>query len=756
MKKLQKYKQFAKKTFIACAVVLGILLLFVILMGWNKGKPENPMDEEADASRMYRTTSTLAMDESLLEGIENANISSGGEETTQEKGQEEEKKEEQEEQQEQNQQEEQQEENQQQEQEQQSQNEQKETNTENQGNTLPNSNSSGNSPVINDSLMSLIQNHKPGGNSNPDAQNPGNGDDGNGSGGNEPGNGDDDKPVTGGDDFVLDPEESQELFTTSIIDGEQVSEPDYYFTVTLTEKGKAQKLISQTVTVNGNSKNFENGDSVKLKEGANSIVVTLRFRDKNYNQVDAPSKSYTVYYIPENHYYLQVVELNRNVELTDGQELDLWEPQTHLQVTARAGNGKDNVVVRLNGKRLSPQEDGTYKESLILGGNQLIITVGSGVNQQKINCNLKYSPEEFTLGFESEAITEEIRGDQFGGVSYGTYSSDSPAFDFRVRCSGGTGDETIASVLVTTRFGSTEMGDRISGRDGSIHLEELDASEDTKIQVACSNGKSYTWMIAYERTGETPPAKRPIVEFNLADGEELDNTPYILTVHAKDYQQNPLYPEQMEVLLNGTEIGYSGISGISYEYFLYLQEGENHLKVTVTDNEQYRTVKEITFYYSAEVKNVTVTLIVDAGVLGLQPWIAETLEVPSTSTIAQFLEERLAAYGFESTHDGTDTSGDYYLSAIAKPNMLRGWHLTEEQRLYYEERGYAIDENPSLDSLGEFDFTQDSGWMITLNDYFIGMGMGTRPVRDGDVVHVQFTLDRGADIGVDSDGGIYG
>ena len=755
MKKSQKYGRFAKKTVIACAVVFGILLLFVILTRWKQGQPQNPMVQEADASRMYRTTSTLAMDKSLLEGIENANISSGGEEITEEKGKEEEKKEEKEQQEQEKQEEEWEEQQEQQEQSEQGQlqTEQQETETNNQENTAPDSNVSGNSPVIHDSLMSLIQNHKPGMGQNPESQNPGNG---NNPGGNEQGDGDHDKPVTGGDDFILNPEESQELFTTSIVDGEQVSEPDYYFTVTLTEKGKAQKLISQTVTVNGNSKNFENGDSVKLKEGANSIIVTLRFRDKNYNQVDAPSKTYTVYYIPNNHYYLQVVELNRNVELSDGQELDLWEPQTHLQVTAKAGNGKENVVVRLNGKRLSNQEDGTYKGTLILGSNQLIVTVGSGVNQQKMTCNLKYSPEEFTLGFESEAITEEIRGEQFGGISYGTYSSESPAFDFRVRCSGGTGDETIHSVLVTTRFGSTQMGDRISGRDGSIHLQELDASEDTQIQVTCSNGKSYTWMISYERIGETPTAKRPVIEFNLADGEELDNTPYILTVHAKDYQQNSLYPEQMEILLNGTEIGYSGISGISYEYFLYLQEGENHLKVTVTDNEQYQAVKEITFYYSAEVKNVNVTLIVDAGVLGLQPFIAETLDVPSTNTIAEFLEERLAAYGFVSTHDGTPTSGAYYLSAIAKPNMLRGWSLTEDQRLYYKEYGYEIDENPSLDSLGEFDFTRDSGWMITLNDYFIGMGMGTRPVRDGDVVHVQFTLNRGVDIGVDSDGGIYG
>ena len=754
MKKSQKYGRFAKKTVIACAVVFGILLLFVILTRWKQGQPQNPMVQEADASRMYRTTSTLAMDKSLLEGIENANISSGGEEITEEKGKEEEKEEkEQQEQEKQEEEWEEQQEQQEQSEQGQLQTEQQETETNNQENTAPDSNVSGNSPVIHDSLMSLIQNHKPGMGQNPESQNPGNG---NNPGGNEQGDGDHDKPVTGGDDFILNPEESQELFTTSIVDGEQVSEPDYYFTVTLTEKGKAQKLISQTVTVNGNSKNFENGDSVKLKEGANSIIVTLRFRDKNYNQVDAPSKTYTVYYIPNNHYYLQVVELNRNVELSDGQELDLWEPQTHLQVTAKAGNGKENVVVRLNGKRLSNQEDGTYKGTLILGSNQLIVTVGSGVNQQKMTCNLKYSPEEFTLGFESKAITEEIRGEQFGGISYGTYSSESPAFDFRVRCSGGTGDETIHSVLVTTRFGSTQMGDRISGRDGSIHLQELDASEDTQIQVTCSNGKSYTWMISYERIGETPTAKRPVIEFNLADGEELDNTPYILTVHAKDYQQNSLYPEQMEILLNGTEIGYSGISGISYEYFLYLQEGENHLKVTVTDNEQYQAVKEITFYYSAEVKNVNVTLIVDAGVLGLQPFIAETLDVPSTNTIAEFLEERLAAYGFVSTHDGTPTSGAYYLSAIAKPNMLRGWSLTEDQRLYYKEYGYEIDENPSLDSLGEFDFTRDSGWMITLNDYFIGMGMGTRPVRDGDVVHVQFTLNRGVDIGVDSDGGIYG
>ena len=60
------------------------------------------------------------------------------------------------------------------------------------------------------------------------------------------------------------------------------------------------------------------------------------------------------------------------------------------------------------------------------------------------------------------------------------------------------------------------------------------------------------------------------------------------------------------------------------------------------------------------------------------------------------------------------------------------------------------------DSLGEFDYTKGSGWMITLNDYYIGEGMGTHCVEDGDVIRIQFTLALGADIGVDPDSGIYG
>ena len=61
-----------------------------------------------------------------------------------------------------------------------------------------------------------------------------------------------------------------------------------------------------------------------------------------------------------------------------------------------------------------------------------------------------------------------------------------------------------------------------------------------------------------------------------------------------------------------------------------------------------------------------------------------------------------------------------------------------------------------LNSLGERDFTEGSGWMVTLNNYFIGQSMGTRAIRDHDEIHLIYTLDVGRDIGVDPNAGVYG
>ncbi len=68
----------------------------------------------------------------------------------------------------------------------------------------------------------------------------------------------------------------------------------------------------------------------------------------------------------------------------------------------------------------------------------------------------------------------------------------------------------------------------------------------------------------------------------------------------------------------------------------------------------------------------------------------------------------------------------------------------EENMTYYDPDDYAKN---SAGYLGEFAFTNGSGWMYAVNNVFPNVGFADCYLSDGDVVRVQFTLGYGADIG---------
>ena len=45
--------------------------------------------------------------------------------------------------------------------------------------------------------------------------------------------------------------------------------------------------------------------------------------------------------------------------------------------------------------------------------------------------------------------------------------------------------------------------------------------------------------------------------------------------------------------------------------------------------------------------------------------------------------------------------------------------------------------------------------MVALNDYYIGQSMGTWAIRDGDTIHLKYTLNGGGDVNLDPNGGYY-
>lgn len=770
MKKPDKRKENRKKAAGALAGLGLAVFFFILLFGFGKADPENPMENTtADASHMYLTSSTLAMDREKLASVENANISSGGSENQAQQEEEQQEEEEQE-------QEETQEDQKQSEEEQQQDARQQENEQQAAKDTTGTSANSDSQLNVSDSLLNLIQKNQGGGNNGSGSdENGGQGFDGdkNNGNGNPDNNGGNKIPSDGGQQTTLNPSQSEALFTTSLKDGDEVTDPEYPFTITLTEKGKQLTLVSMTVTQNGSSRICKSHDSLTLKEGANTVAVTVRFRDGKYNQIDASTKVYTIYYFPDHDVQLEVKNARSGAYIYDQDQLTVMQDSLWIQVRARKASGGTisdvSARVRLNNKTQKADSDGVYRMKLTLGNNQVKVTAGEGGNSQKtVSFTVNYKVDQFMVNFESSAKTEKISnnpgiGDKvFKGVTTFKYASTSADFSFRIRCSTVTGDERIDKIQVTNRYGTLDVTDQ-AGADGYITIT-LDASQSNDIRVYCtdSDGTSqwYTWSVNYERVldPEENQKKAPVIRANITN-ETVNATLFIVPVKVYDYNGNELKANQnFQLYLNGEYLDYhSREQDGTYEYNLYLTEGENTVVIRAVDNEGYTAEKTYTVTLNPVKEEARVRVIVSAEVIGLGTMIDETVTTTADQTVAQIVEDRLAAYGYTTIHDGVADSDSYFLRHIQKPGINNGWNIADDERSLLDMLGYDLAEGPkSNDSLGEKDFTAGSGWMVTLNHYYIAQTMGTRAIRDGDEIHLIYTLSVGKDIGVDPSTSIYG
>lgn len=770
MKKPDRRKENRKKAAGALAGLGLAVFFFILLFGFGKADPENPMENTtADASHMYLTSSTLAMDKEKLASVENANISSGGSENQAQ--QEEEQQEEEEQEQEETQEDQKQSEEEQQQDVQQQENEQQ--TAQDTTSTSANTDSQLN---VSDSLLNLIQKNPGSGNNGSGSdENGGQGSDGdkNNGNGNPDNNGGNKIPSDGGQQTTLNPSQSEALFTTSLKDGDEVTDPEYPFTITLTEKGKQLTLVSMTVTQNGSSRICKSHDSLTLKEGANTVSVTVRFRDGKYNQIDASTKVYTIYYFPDHDVQLEVKNARSGAYIYDQDQLTVMQDSLWIQVRARKASGGTisdvSVRVRLNNKTQKADSDGIYRMKLTLGNNQVKVTAGEGGNSQRtVSFTVNYKVDQFMVSFESSAKTEKISnnpgiGDKvFKGVTTFKYASTSADFSFRIRCSTVTGDERIDKIQVTNRYGTLDVTDQ-AGADGYINIT-LDASQSNNIRVYCtdSDGESqwYTWSVNYERVldPEENQKKAPVIRANITN-ETVHAALFIVPVKVFDYNGNELKANQnFQLYLNGEYLDYhSREQDGTYEYNLYLTEGENTVVIRAVDNEGYTAEKTYTVTLNPVKEEARVRVIVSAEVIGLGTMIDETVTTTADQTVAQIVEDRLVAYGYTTIHDGVADSDSYFLRHIQKPGINNGWNIADDERSLLDMLGYDLAEGPkSNDSLGEKDFTAGSGWMVTLNHYYIAQTMGTRAIRDGDEIHLIYTLSVGKDIGVDPSTSIYG
>lgn len=448
---LRNFWKKIKKPFMTVAAVMLVLLLFVVSVAQNQAVPENPMEKEnADPSRMYVTSSSLAMDESLLDSVENANINTGNQENQEE----EDEKQQEEEQDEENQEEEQQEE-QQQEEQNQEENQNNDTETEQEQNQQEQQQVS-QTPLDSsseqlDSLLPIVKKDKTKNNSGTgpsggDSQNGGNGNSGtggqgNGTGGNGNGKGEGDgDSQKDGKQIVVAPEDSEAYFTTSL-KNEVVTEAEYPFSITYHSK---LSVTSTVVELNGNQQDY-NG-SIILSEGANTVTVFVTFRDK-WSNIRVSSPTYTIYYNPSN----QILIIADDLKALDGQTVQ--EQQLNFTAYAIKGTERVKLVIRRNNEKALKPSDGdkSYTENLSEGKNVFTLTAGTGTATVSESYTIYYDSQkqadDFTLTLEGEENSSTITLQMSGGSQIFRYENNTNSFRFRLNHSQITGKEEITSVV---------------------------------------------------------------------------------------------------------------------------------------------------------------------------------------------------------------------------------------------------------------------------------------------------------------------
>ena len=249
---------------------------------------------------------------------------------------------------------------------------------------------------------------------------------------------------------------------------------------------------------------------------------------------------------------------------------------------------------------------------------------------------------------------------------------------------------------------------------------------------------------------------------------EMTNRNFTLLVRARTDEGEIIYSDNIVVTLDGEPVTAPTGSDV-YEYQLYFEDpvqGDTEIHVITVlawDDRGNSTFLRYEVTYSfVDTGGVvgTAYILLDATTVGLDP---DTLggayayqikqNEPASYAVLAMLEE----FGYEVQYARTPDDG-FYLQRISRGGMMDYGKIPENlwAKILADEIG--LTGQSSANSLGEFDYTQGSGWMYSVNGVlYAGKSLSDYYLSDGDTLYLRFTLAYGKDIGgYNSSGGSYG
>ena len=265
-------------------------------------------------------------------------------------------------------------------------------------------------------------------------------------------------------------------------------------------------------------------------------------------------------------------------------------------------------------------------------------------------------------------------------------------------------------------------------------------------------------------------ASVPSIKTTLADGV-LKGSKKTFDVRARDGDGNKI---KATVKLNGVEVLPTWDDSEKTSYTLvFTKEGENTVSVSAAGSgKTAEKTYKITYKKAAKGEKIgTAVWCVELFTLG-NGYLISPVEVPiyEGETAATELLRLLSQNGYTAYYGGNETKS-FYLAYISDgdaaaatidgytkgetpknpkkletdpkiPEILSP-HLKKNMS-YFDTEDYVKNWKGNL---GEFVFTNGSGWMYSVNNVFPNVGFSDAYLSDGDVVRVSFTLGYGADIG---------
>ena len=318
----------------------------------------------------------------------------------------------------------------------------------------------------------------------------------------------------------------------------------------------------------------------------------------------------------------------------------------------------------------------------------------------------------------------------------------------------------------------------LTSQNNQDYEAQLDFNADNLFVLSLYDGETFLGLVQYrvgyyanlaDDTHPTMGDYPPSIVTNL-DGASLDMTSqtFPLTVIARanaELGAGVIYSNQIRVTLDGKTVEKSyGDSQPTYELYFeppQLGDEETHIiRVLAWDGNGNSTMKvyTVTYHQISEGDPAgSVDVVLDATTIGLGILDTGTLDIVEGETAASVLLRFLQERGYEPDYQGSATM-NFYLRRISRGDIAYRANVPEHLWELILRDGITTNDNYDRDSIGEFDYTQGSGWMYSINGtLYEGTGMSGYKVRNGITIYVRFTLSYGKDIGgYDSTGGGYG